>query len=1275
MTHRNQIRKRNGLVLASHDCEAIRAGASCNGSSLMTTVVRSLLVLAMLVLGGLSCAVAQTAANLDGFVQDPTGALIPKAKVTLTNSINGQVRNTLSNGAGAFSFSSLETGDYVLRVDAEGFQSVERNGIHLNPGDQRTLRDLKLAVAGVAEVSVTVVSEEGQVSTDSGESSTLISSADIEHLAIEGRDVTELLKILPGMSINPSSSTDLSNRAYDPSMVAFTGAIGNYAANGTQTNSTALLSDNMDITDPGSYGIAIQNVNYDQVAEVKVQTGSFTADTAHGPVVINAVGRAGGKDYHGSLYTYARTNQLNSLDWIAKFSGQPAPHDRQVYPGFTIGGPVRIPKLGFTQSKKLTFFLGAEEYAQRNVYAYNSASAAQVSALVPTAAMRTGDFSPTQLALYLGPNYLPNASGNCTNVYVNLCTSPAHGPDSNSSTIQLGGNLSSYIDPLGKMILNAMPLPNVTSNGQYNFITTDFVNSNLLQIRGRLDFALSDKTQMFLSYGIETGKQYQPASPYGRQSPNGMGGQMDQPGGGFVDTVTSHVASFRVTSVLSPSLTNEFYAGGAYFTQPFDLKNSSASLGNPYQGVFNNGSKAIPSWITWGAAQYGGLPFMSIEDSTWGATFTKKQMRLAGDNMTKLIQRHTLRAGIYYQWVDNPQMQQGQNTNGQISDYYHPTSFSDPDGTTVYGTGNYLADILVGTLGGYTQTNKKIETNLYFYQLSGYVQDHWLVSRHLSIDAGIRFEHSAPWSDPHGLGVAVFDPQAYASGSPVASPGVLYHAIDSAIPLSGVPARSVFYEPRGGFVYDFHGNSKTIIRGGYGQYRQHDSYNDGLSSAQTAQGQRTYATAASGHTFAKLYLLQNAVTNSNGFTVDSTINTRMKGDDTIPGVQTYNLMLDQRLPHNTGFEIGYVGNRADHLMESSSLRNINALPKGSLFKPLPDTGRQDLTGYVGQTASYFASGILPALPYLTTAEIDAYRPYPLYQNINAIKHRGYSNYNGLQTMFFWQPSHGRISANYTWSKTLGAIAGPDPINIDNDYLPLSMDRRHILNFSYSYWFGSVTKERVLGWFANGWEISGYTGMQGGPILNTVMPQNFNLTATLTVPVGTTATLPNAKAVTCGAGIANPSPCAMLINSASIMGSPDYTLMPTEVSNPRGKTTHQYVDGSAFRLPAFGNNGPNYLGPIRGPLFFNSDLTLSKTFKTYKKNTLQMRVAAFNFLNRANYTFSSLYPGAYGLNFTQTESYTDMNQALTNATNQQSGFGTTKMRAGRRILEVSAKYQF
>jgi len=236
------------------------------------------------------------------------------------------------------------------------------------------------------------------------------------------------------------------------------GQTGNYTANGVTSEGVQIISDGVNITDPGNGGGTTQIINMDNVQEVKVQTSNFGADSAKGPIVINAVGKSGGSDYHGELYVYGRTNQLNTQDWFSKFDGDAKPADRYIYPGANFGGPVRIPGTDFNHNKRWTFFLGAEDYVQRNVYAYGSAGSATIDALVPTCAMRgliptgtytnncsplpTGqlpsnpaDFSRAALTQYFGVDptapFAGTTNSNCSAaagapliLYVNICGVP-----------------------------------------------------------------------------------------------------------------------------------------------------------------------------------------------------------------------------------------------------------------------------------------------------------------------------------------------------------------------------------------------------------------------------------------------------------------------------------------------------------------------------------------------------------------------------------------------------------------------------------------------------------------------------------------------------------------------------------------------------------------------------------------------------------------------------------------------------------------------------------
>lgn len=1273
-----------------------------------------------------------TTASLGGTVQDASGAVVPGANVVLTNEASHDQRTSESNGAGVFSFSAVPTGDYDIQISAQGFSTFQQKAIHLDPGDQRTVRDIKLAV-GASTQTVEVTSAVDQVNLDSGEQSSLISSQEIQRLSVEGRDVTELLKILPGFAISNGGSGSFDNRQYDPSQVNPTGALGQYAANGTPVNGQALLSDGVDITDPGAFGGALQNVNYEQVAEVKVQTSSFTADTAHGPIVINAVGKAGGDAYHGSLYIFARTYQLNSNDWVANYTHQPRPNDRYVYPGFTFGGPV-IPG---GHHKALTFFVGAEDYAQRNVYAYGSASAATLTALVPTAGMRAGDFSAAQLQQYLGNGYQIDPKGGAcaynpayngasapgaansysTSGYIpdaNICRVPVTAP--NGSPLA-NGNIGAYLDPLSKVILNEMPLPNTTSNGTYNWITTNLVNNNLWQAHGRMDFNPSEKNKFFGNYGIEKGASGVPQNEY--YSARGSIGGINVPGGGLISTIDSHLASLDYTHIFGPTLTNEFYAAGAYFSQDFVAKTPSAVANNPYQGVFVNGSNVQPTLEDYGND---GLPLLRTPDTSYGGIFAKKQVRIAGDNLTKVVGKHTLRGGIFYQWDSNPQVSPFVNTNGTVNLYYIGETVNDPVKGNIHSTGvvgsgnggNYLADFGEGMIFQYNQTNIMPEPNLYFWNMAEYVEDHWRLTSRVSIDAGVRFEHMTPWEDSHHIGIAVFSPSAYANGTNPLLPGMQWHANNSSIPLGGRPTRWGFVEPRLGFAWDTTGTGTTVVRGGFGIYRAHDAYNDAANQQETTLGLRTYT--VNGPLLLSSVSSYQSKVPPNAFSPDSNAYAFDPKDDEEPRVRTYNLAVDQRIPGGMLVELAYVGNVSDKLLndgstQNTSLDNINSLPVGALFAPQPNT-RPDLLGtpttgsngvvtYKGGDPCYSPGAYHPVIGpssgqncsvgSLSQAVVDSYKKYPLYNHLYVPEHNTYSNYNGLQVALARQVGHAHFNVNYTWSKALGILGmggsatysyPGDPFNYRNDYTSMPFDRRHIFNASYSYEFGRLVNNKFAGGVTNGWMLSGISNYQSGPNLQSVISSNFGLSGSLTVPYGAVAAVGN-NVSTC-APTKNGAPnlsgtCQVSLSNTTILGTPDVNLQPTLVAVPNAvhRSSQQYINASAFSLPSLGTNGPYKFGYLPGPGFFDTDLTAEKSFHLAERLSMRLRVAAFNVLNHANNAFANgINNSSYTMNFSQTVQTTNVNQALASANaSANPNFGYANVKEGRRIMELGLHFDF
>ncbi len=1226
-----------------------------------------------------------TTATLSGTVLDASGAVIPNAAVELKSESSGDRRNSVSNGSGLFSFSAVPVGDYDVTIKAGGFQSFQQTGIHLDPGDQKTVRDLTLK-AGATDV-VTVESASQEIATDSGEQSSLISSEDIKHLSVEGRDVTELFKILPGFAIR----SGLDNSAYDPSQVSVNGALGQYAANGTPVNGVSLLSDGADITDPGNFGAAIQNINYEQVAEVKVQTSSFTADSPRGPVVVNAVGKSGGNAFHGSLYTYARTSQLNSTDWLANHTGQQKPPDRQVYPGFTFGGPVLIPGTGFNHDKRLTFFVGAEQYAQRNSYAYGGASGATLQALVPTAAMRTGDFSPAQLQAYLGPNYLPathttngvmTTGPDCTGSYNNICYTPQAGPQGQALT---NGNIAAFLDPGSLAIINTLPLPNIASNGQYNYITTNLIDNNLWQARGRIDYAINDKNKLFVVYSTERGKSGTPQAEY--YSPRGNLGGVNVPGGGLLSTINSELGSLNLTTIFGPTLTNELYVSGSWLLQNFVPKNLAATQnGFPYNGLFANGSHVLPALTDYGND---GLPLSLLPDGTYGGVYAKKWVRTAGDNVTKVLGPHTIRTGFFFQLDTNHEVLPFVQTNGTVNQYYYPETFTDPVAGMVHNTGtvgggsggNYLANFLEGHVGTYSQTNIQPAPNLYFFNVDGYVQDHWRVTKSLTLDLGIRFEHLTPWGDAHGQGVPVFSDAAYQANTNPSLPGFSWHGLDKNVPVSGLSTRWAYVEPRVGFAWDAYGTGNTIVRGGAGIYRAHDSFNDASSGLSTVEGLRT--ASVSNILFSSISSQAGVVTGGNGFTYDNSPSGFLAGDDKQPQVYTWNGAVDQKLGHGVTMEIAYVGNHSNDLLNNGSnsgvanLDDVNAERIGTLYGAQPQN--QALNVRPGGAAVGGAGTVYPviAAPTVTgsnttvgtldQAHIDAFRKYQIYNHVYAAQHNLYANYDALQTSLIKQQGRALVSLNYSWSHALGVLGAfengnpSDPFNVRNNYKSETYDRRHIFNAAYSYTVGNVVHNRFAGVAANGWELSGITTLQSGPDLTTVSSSNFGAGGTITIPNGTATN-------------GTPAVAQVGVSNTNLLGTPDVALQPTLRCNPSSnKQSQQYVNAGCFGLAPIGTNGDYRFPFLPGPAFFDTDLTAAKTFRLNEHHSFQLRGAAFNFINHPLTSFTGVDSTATVLNFTNTG--TSLAQGLGSATSQNANFGYARLKEGRRILELALRYDF
>src|SRR5205807_1814182 len=256
-------------------------------------------------------ALAQTtSATLTGTVLDASGAVVAGAKVSLKNEASGDLRNTVSNGEGYFTFAAVPPATYSVTVEKEGFKAWEAKGIVLNSADKRNVIGIKLEPGAKTETVLVEAAFEAITPTDSGEKSALINEHILQNVAIQGQNAAEFLKILPGMAFT-GGVVNTSSVATDDQRTG-SGPVGGLSANGSRTGALDITSDGAHIIDPGCNCGQAMNTNADMTAELKVMTSNFGADEAKGPVVISAIGKSGGQQFHGDAYVYGRSWHLNA---------------------------------------------------------------------------------------------------------------------------------------------------------------------------------------------------------------------------------------------------------------------------------------------------------------------------------------------------------------------------------------------------------------------------------------------------------------------------------------------------------------------------------------------------------------------------------------------------------------------------------------------------------------------------------------------------------------------------------------------------------------------------------------------------------------------------------------------------------------------------------------------------------------------------------------------------------------------------------------------------
>ena len=535
-------------------------------------------LLGALLLGTSGLMGQSTTGTLTGTVVDATGAVVPKANVTLTSTASGDVRKTTSNNDGYFTIAAVPAGVYDLQVEASGFQRWEQKSLAFNGSDKRNV-GVQLQIGSATEKIEVTSAQDIVAPVDSGEKAEVLNTRSLQDFSVVGRSAAEFIKILPGMA---QSGNGVANRpGFDGQVIGINGngdaghqsALGYYSANGTPVNSMDITADGSHVSDPGCNCATPVNPNTDMIQEMKVLTSNFSAENSKGPVVINTIAKSGTRDFHGEAYLYARHYALNSGDWLdnARSVGKPA--NKYFFPGAQLSGPVIIPGTDFNKNRdKLFFFSGYE-------YFYQTLDTGQVTASVPTSAMRGGDFSAAAIAA-LGPSGKVPGS-----------------PVPVSTTMFPGGIIpKSAIDPGGMAMMNLYPSANADPNqtGGYNYVKKLDFNQNGYQWMSRVDYSISDNTKLFVRYNLQNELQKFPVMLWWRANP---GDQVPYPTP--IDSPNqSQSISADLTHVFGPSLTNEFVFGYTYIDFPNKFSDPDVvdrtKIGYPYQGIFHNGIEQIP---------------------------------------------------------------------------------------------------------------------------------------------------------------------------------------------------------------------------------------------------------------------------------------------------------------------------------------------------------------------------------------------------------------------------------------------------------------------------------------------------------------------------------------------------------------------------------------------------------------------------------------------------------------------------------------------------------
>ncbi|HXE62102.1 MAG TPA: TonB-dependent receptor [Bryobacteraceae bacterium] len=1157
---------------------------------------------------------AQVSSQIVGTVVDPADAAVANAPVTLTSTDTGAVRTATTDTIGTYRFTNVNPGTYSVGVKATGFKSFTQGGVVVTANETHTVNKITLQLGNVSE-SISVTDEVAQVQLSSSEKSQTVDAKDLDSLTLKGRDLFGYIRLVPGV-------VDTANRD-----VTSHGAISGMNINGGFT-ALNFVVDGITDMDTGSNTSVQYEPNLDAVQELKVLTSNYQAEFGHtSGGTITVVTKNGTQEFHGSAAWNHRHEEFNSDTWlnnhtIKNGAATPRVPYRYNVETYSIGGPIFIPKHWNRDRKKAFFFWSQERTGQ-------FVAGSTQTKYTPTALERNGDFSQSF-----------NNNGTLIKVL---------DPDNNN--VQFAGNkiAPSRIDAAGQSVLNFFPLPNYdpTLPSQLHVINYTEQGSAIhprLNSVLRGDYYFSSKLSGYFRFINDADYMYQLFS--GVQFAQDEGGLLGAKGiAPIIHPNGGHSESGTLTYTITPTMVNETTLGYTWdqytFTTTDNFATEARSLlpllptlfpipKTDEQGPINGYADPtiLPTFV------FGGAPANSMTYERSGASAGQEIATNPTwyyiDNLSKVVGRHALKAGIYVEF----------NTKYQCAckNYAGNFNFATNAGIPFLNTNDAYANALLGHVNSYNQNNAELTFNVVYQNYEWYMQDNWKVGRRLTLDLGARFYHQSP-QDDNGHTFVNFLPSKYnaatqsrlyvpacAGGAATCTAGKGLEAMDPAtgnlvsnafiaklVPNSGDAAsgsailgvngvsedtyhqQAVVVAPRIGFSYDLFGDGKTALRGGWGVFYNRLDGNQyyGLS----AQAPASYNVGVNDETLADISAQNTGAVPSINTQQGVTPISMQAYPAEVPWdtVQNASLGIQRTIGNSWTVDVGYTHNRVYHQHISAGCCNVNYIPIGTGW-PF-NKANIDPTTAGGTTPNSLPSDLLRT-------------KYPGYGSINMANFSGHSNYNALTSTLNKRLTHGlTFGLSYTFSRALGTTSF-NPVVPDNEaynYGRISTDRTHNLQVSYSYDIPGIAKKmhwKAVGYVTDNWQLSGITSSASGSPTN----PSCGLTSGQPGPTGGYTGTPD-LGTRCLA-IGNPFDNIGSNGNGKLYFNPSAFAMPALATGP---------NNSIVGPPVWGNMGGG-AGVFTNPHVTNFDMTLTKMIPLgNEKRIMKLQAQAYNVFNHAEYS--------------------------------------------------------